>query len=179
MTDQPAAEGGTLRAQLTSMAESPGVVAAYALVAEVMPVLEPVWSVLVGPENGIGLLRRLGSADERAGNDSVLDEIVGTFKALDLVGPSRAEVWRILSRPSTALVTAVRNPPLRSRPTNGDRRVRADLGVNGQVVVPAGGQLKVPTPRGCSGLFRACTSSASGLAHPERLTLGDHHVAVV
>ncbi len=34
----------------------------------------------------------------------------------------------------------------------GAREVGQDA-VNGQVAVPAGGQLKVPTPRGCSGLF--------------------------
>ena len=38
--------------------------------------------------------------------------------------------------------------------------------VNGQVKVPAGGQLKVPTPCGCSALVLGSSSGGSGLAHP-------------
>jgi hypothetical protein len=51
--------------------------------------------------------------------------------------------------------------------------------VNGQVVVPAGGQLKVPVPRiGLAG-FDGCASSCSGLFHPVGVAAGDDDVAVV
>jgi hypothetical protein len=45
---------------------------------------------------------------------------------------------------------------------------------NGQVEVPAGGQLKVPVPRGCSAGFAGATSSGSGLFHPVGVAVGDH-----
>jgi MFS family permease len=38
--------------------------------------------------------------------------------------------------------------------------------VNGQVEVPAGGQLKVPTPCGCSALVLGSSSVVPGVAHP-------------
>ena len=49
--------------------------------------------------------------------------------------------------------------------------------VNGQVLVSANGQLKVPIPR-CL-LSGSCTSSDSGLAHAERLSFGCHDDGVV
>ncbi len=51
--------------------------------------------------------------------------------------------------------------------------------VNGQVAVPAGGQLKVSTPRGCSVLVEVGASSVSGLAHAERVAFGDYDDGVV
>ena len=51
--------------------------------------------------------------------------------------------------------------------------------VNGQVEVSAGGQLKVPAPRGCSAWFAGATSSGSGLFHPVGIAVGDDEVAVV
>src|SRR3954464_12256668 len=50
--------------------------------------------------------------------------------------------------------------------------------VNGQVEVPGGGQLEVPTPRGWS-VGLACASSGSGLLHPVGVAVGDDDVAVV
>jgi hypothetical protein len=50
--------------------------------------------------------------------------------------------------------------------------------VNGQFEVPAGGQLKVPTPAGL--LLAAGTSLVElGLAHPERVAVGDDDAGVV
>ena len=57
--------------------------------------------------------------------------------------------------------------------------LRADALVNGQVVVPAGGQLKVPAPRVVSAGFDACTSPGSGLFHSVGVAVGDDDVAVV
>jgi hypothetical protein len=51
--------------------------------------------------------------------------------------------------------------------------------VNGQVEVPAGGQLKVPAPRGCLAGFACSASSCSGLFHPVGVAVGDDDVAVV
>jgi hypothetical protein len=58
-------------------------------------------------------------------------------------------------------------------------RLGASPPVNGQVEVPGGGHQEVSTPRGCSGLLHAGASLAAGLAHAERLALGDHDDAVV
>jgi len=52
-------------------------------------------------------------------------------------------------------------------------------GVHGQFVVPGGGHLKVPTPRGCSGWFGAASCSVAGFAHAVALAVGDDDVAVV
>src|SRR5450759_5836078 len=51
--------------------------------------------------------------------------------------------------------------------------------VNGQVEVPAGGQLKVPTPCGCSALVLVSSLGGSGFAHPVGLSAGDHGGGVV
>jgi hypothetical protein len=53
MTDRLLVELLALREQLMVAAMSPGVDAARRLTAEVMPVLEPVWSVLVDDDNGL------------------------------------------------------------------------------------------------------------------------------
>ena len=52
--------------------------------------------------------------------------------------------------------------------------------VNGQFVVPAGGQVKVPTPRGLiSWLLIWCLLGCSGLFHAVGVAVGDDDVAVV
>ena len=51
--------------------------------------------------------------------------------------------------------------------------------VNGQFVVPAGGQLKVPTLRWVSVVRWSGSSFRSGLSHPVGLAVGDDGVAVV
>ena len=52
-------------------------------------------------------------------------------------------------------------------------------GVNGQVVAPAGGQVKVPTPSGWLVGFQGGSSFGSGLAHAVGVAAGDHDVGVV
>ncbi len=124
-----------LREQLMVAAMSPGVDAARRLTAKVMPVLEPVWSVLVGEGDGVGFLRRLDTDDEHALNADVRYQVVSTYRSLDLTGPDMCAVWRALSRPSTALVDSVRNPP-RPRRVVGDGPVRATLGVSVRPALP-------------------------------------------
>ena len=53
------------------------------------------------------------------------------------------------------------------------------LGVNGQVAVPAGGQLKVPTPRVDQGFVLGGFSFSSALAHSVGISAGDHDAGVV
>jgi hypothetical protein len=55
----------------------------------------------------------------------------------------------------------------------------ARLHVNGQFVVPAGGQVEVPTLRWCSAVLESGSSVRSGLSHPVGVAVGDHGVAVV
>lgn len=135
MTDRLLVELLTLREQLMVAARSPGVDAARRLTAEVMPVLEPVWSVLVDEDNGVGFLRRLETDDEHAVNADVRYQLVRTYRSLELTGPDMRAVWRALSRPSTALVDSVRNPP-RPRPIDGDGPVRATLGASVRPALP-------------------------------------------
>lgn len=54
-----------------------------------------------------------------------------------------------------------------------------DQRVNGQVEVPAGGQVEVPAPRGCLGGLQSGSSSCSGFAHAVGVALGDDDVGVV
>src|ERR1022692_2210950 len=51
--------------------------------------------------------------------------------------------------------------------------------VNGQVAVPGGGQLKVPTPRADSVLVQGGSSSCPGFAHAVGIAVGDDDVGVV
>ena len=53
------------------------------------------------------------------------------------------------------------------------------FGVNGQVAVPAGGQVKVPTPRVDQSCSVVPPLSGSGFAHAVGLAVGDHDVGVV
>jgi len=65
MTEQQLlGELNSLRARLAVMAASPAVAAARKLSAEIMPVLEPLWSIVVQPKqaNGVGYLRQLDAA---------------------------------------------------------------------------------------------------------------------
>jgi RNA polymerase sigma factor (sigma-70 family) len=135
MTDRLLVELLALREQLMVAAMSPGVDAARRLTAEVMPVLEPVWGVLVDEDNGVGFLRRLETDDEHALNAEVRGQVVRTYRSLDLAGPDMRAVWRALSRPSTALVDSVRNPP-RPRHKVGDGPVRATLGASVRPALP-------------------------------------------
>lgn len=59
------------------MASSPGVHAAHQLTADVLPVLEPVWSVLVDNDNGVGFLR---GSEPHAHNTAVATEAVQTYR---------------------------------------------------------------------------------------------------
>jgi hypothetical protein len=99
MTDRLLVELLALREQLMVAAMSPGVDAARRLTAEVMPVLEPVWSVLVDDDNGVGFLRGLETDDEHALNDEVRGQVVRTYRSLDLAGPDMRAVWRALAGP--------------------------------------------------------------------------------
>lgn len=135
MTDQLLAELLVLREQLTAIAVSPEVRAARLLTADVMPVLEPVWTVLVDQDNGVGFLRSLGTCDESAVNAEVASEVVRAFRSLELVSPGTGAVWQALSRPSIALVTSIRNPPRRQWRT-GNQSVRATLGASVRPALP-------------------------------------------
>jgi DNA-directed RNA polymerase specialized sigma24 family protein len=135
MADRLLVELMVLREQLMVAARSPGVLVARRLTAEVMPVLEPVWSVLVDEGEGVGFLRRLDTDDEHTLNTDVKCQIVRTYRSLDLTGPDMRTVWRVLSRPSTALVDSVRNPP-RPRRIVGDGPVRATLGASVRPALP-------------------------------------------
>lgn len=135
MTDQLLARLLALRTQLTAIAARPEVRAARQLTAEVMPVLEPVWTVLVDHDHGVGFLRRLGTDEDSAVNAAVAAEVVRVFASLDLVGPGTGAVWQALSRPSIALVTSIRRPPRRPWPA-GDQPVRATLGASVRPVLP-------------------------------------------
>ena len=65
-------------------------------------------------------------------------------------------------------------------PSRADAKILWREGVvNGQVEVPAGGQLKVPTPCGWSALLLVSSLGGSGLAHPVGLSAGDHGGGVV
>jgi hypothetical protein len=98
MADRLLVELMVLREQLMVAARSPGVEAARRLTTEVMPVLEPVWSVLVNEGEGIGFLRRLDTDDEHTPNTDVKCQIARTYRTLDLTGPDMRTVWRALSR---------------------------------------------------------------------------------
>jgi hypothetical protein len=83
MADRLLVELMVLREQLMVVARSPGVLVARRLTAEVMPVLEPVWSVLVEEGEGVGFLRRLDTDDEDTLNTDVECKIVRTYRSLD------------------------------------------------------------------------------------------------
>jgi RNA polymerase sigma factor (sigma-70 family) len=135
MTDHLPAELLVLREQLNAVATSAEVRAAWQLTTDVMPVLEPVWNVLVGQDNGVGFLRRLGSCNEPAVNTAVMSEMTRTFQSLELVAPGKGTVWQTLSRPSVALVSSIRQP-LRLRRLTGDRQILATLGATVRPALP-------------------------------------------
>jgi RNA polymerase sigma factor (sigma-70 family) len=135
MADQLVAELQVLRQQLTTLGASAEVRAARQLTADVLPVLEPVWNMLVDQDNGVGFLRRLGTTNEPVINADVTVDAVRTFRSLELVGSGTGAVWQALSRPSTALVESVRKPLRRNRPAN-DGPARATLGPSVRPVLP-------------------------------------------
>jgi hypothetical protein len=102
-----------LRHQLDSIAGTPAVTGAWRLAADVMPVLEPVWSIvgLASAEvEAVGFLREYGkpgAAPAAAVNAAVTRHAVLTFGALDLTAPSRREVWDAMERPAQALINSV------------------------------------------------------------------------
>jgi DNA-binding CsgD family transcriptional regulator len=117
-----------LREQLEALASTPVVMGAHRLAAEVAPVLEPVWSILVedaGRPTGVGFLRRLPASvpeEEEAtrANANVTIQAVRRFRSLDLAGPSMREVWIALSRPAHTLVRSVQSPLRSSRHVRDD-----------------------------------------------------------
>jgi DNA-binding CsgD family transcriptional regulator len=102
-----------LRHQLDSIAGTPAVTGAWRLAAEVMPVLEPVWSIVgiaSAEVEAVGFLREYGkpAAAQAAGANAVVTQhAVLTFGALDLTAPSRREVWDAMERPAQALINSV------------------------------------------------------------------------
>jgi hypothetical protein len=110
MTDRVLGELVALRQQLRTVASSPGVHAARRLMEDVLPVLEPVWCLLVDDDSGVGFLRGLDPLGH-AHNTVVATEAVHAYRSLDLAGPDMRAVWRVVSRPSVALVDSVRHPP--------------------------------------------------------------------
>jgi DNA-binding CsgD family transcriptional regulator len=105
-----------LRCQLDQIASNPAVGGAKQLLADVAPVLEPVWGI-VGPLGGtagmVGHLRRFGDQDVsdlalvHDANASVEYRAALAFQRLDLAAPSRRQIWEALARPATALLASV------------------------------------------------------------------------
>jgi DNA-binding CsgD family transcriptional regulator len=101
-----------LRHQLDSIACTPTVAGTWRLVADVLPVLEPVWGI-VGTASAdvetVGFLRRYGKSEgtSAGANAAIAGHAVLTFGALDLTEPSRREVWQALERPAQALINSV------------------------------------------------------------------------
>jgi hypothetical protein len=56
---------------------------------------------------------------------------------------------------------------------------KGEAPVNGQVFVPGGGQLKVPTPRAGSGLAHGDPFPGPGFAHAVGVAVGDDDAGVV
>lgn len=102
-----------LRHQLDSISGTPAVTGAWRLAVEVMPVLEPVWSIVgmaSAEVEAVGFLREYGKpgAAPTAGvNVAVTQHAVLTFGALELTAPSRREVWDAMERPAQALINSV------------------------------------------------------------------------
>ncbi|MFI6294921.1 hypothetical protein ACIBEJ_25250 [Nonomuraea sp. NPDC050790] len=99
-----------LRQQLDDLAGTPAVNGAQRLLADVAPVLEPVWSISGGVDESaeaVGFLRRIRGPAETGHNLEVLREVTKAFGAIDLLAPTRRQIWEALARPAQALIASV------------------------------------------------------------------------
>jgi hypothetical protein len=130
----------SLRQQLAMVTASPAVAMAHQVVAEVSSVVEPVWSVLAALDEstGVGFLRRLGNttAEVEALNTAVMRHAVQSCQTLNLVAPTRRDVWRSLARPAAALVASVRSRPRQQSPGLDDQPTVSTLGAAVRPVLP-------------------------------------------
>ncbi|MFD0412245.1 hypothetical protein [Streptomyces sp. NPDC127108] len=103
-----------LRRHLRELEASPVITGAHKVARNLGPVLEPVWGLLAGCDDGVGYLRQYGTgrtapAAERA-NAAVAAKAVRAYRKLRLVGPERHQVWAALANPADALLRTASSP---------------------------------------------------------------------
>ncbi|MEV7602949.1 hypothetical protein AB0O91_36845 [Kitasatospora sp. NPDC089797] len=164
-----------VREQLARLETSPLVTGAHRLARNFGPVLEPVWSLLATPDDGVGHLRQYGTGTTapaaRRANTAVAAKALRAYKKLKLVGPDRHQIWAALANPADTILAAV---PVPAPTAETDHSPTTTLTAAVRPALPAALHLDHAPDTQLVPALRAVLRRWCDLAHRSGGTGGDH-----